>query len=272
MPLEPIRIESHIQFMTNALTTTAGPALPPEAQAELEAALAQLTRGTGLFHRMATTVGAALGGVGRVAGIWGLRALALAPTLSKAGIPFTAIAQTALTRAFDVAILHLDPSTEPSTGHAARATVIASGAAGGAAGVLGFAPDAAVTTLTIMRRIARIAQENGEDLASESGRRACLEVFALNVESESGYYQTRLLLQGGPLLRLLAETASRYGIQLGQKLAAQAVPIAGAVSGAAINALFLRHYEQTAKAHFTIRRLERVYGVERVNIARRSQP
>ena len=255
---------------TQALTTTPSDApLPLEAQAELDAALAHLTKGAGLLHRMATMVGGALGGIGRVAGVWGMRALSIAPSLSKSGISLSAIAQTALSRAFDLAILHLDSSGPRSAGHVARATVIASGAAGGAAGLLGFAPDAALTTLTIMRRIAVIAQENGEDLSGEAGRRACLEVFALHTDSEGGYYQTRLLLQGGPMLRLLTETASRYGIQLGQKLAAQAVPIAGAVCGAAINALFLRHYEGIAQAHFTIRRLERAFGTERVNAARR---
>ena len=271
--LPPPRPPRHIPAMdTQALS--AAP-LPPLALAELRTALAGLDHGPTLTHRIAATLGSALGGLGRAAGLWGMRALSIAPHLSNAGLPLAAIAQSALSRAFDLAILNLPAtpahssgqSTDRSTGRATRAAVIASGAAGGAAGLLGFAPDAAVTTLAIMRRIARIAQEEDEDLSTEPGRRACLEVFALNVEADGGYYQTRLLLQGGPLLRLLSETAARYGVQLGQKLAAQAVPVAGAVCGAAINALFLRHYERTARAHFTIRRLERTYGADRVRAA-----
>jgi len=132
-----------------------------------------------------------------------------------------------------------------------------------------------VTTLAIMRRIGRIALEEGEDLATDSARRACLEVFALRsghtgVESEGGYYRTRMLLQGGPLLRLLAEVAAKYGVQLGQKLAVQAVPVAGAVCGAAINTAFMGQYERLARAHFTMRRLERVWGEAKINATRRT--
>jgi len=38
------------------------------------------------------------------------------------------------------------------------------------------------------------------------------------------------------------------------------VPILGAVSGAAVNTLFMHHFQTLASGHFTVRRLERVYG------------
>jgi len=44
-----------------------------------------------------------------------------------------------------------------------------------------------------------------------------------------------------------------------EKAAAQAVPIIGAAGGAILNWLFISHYQQMAKGHFTIRRLERLY-------------
>ena len=39
----------------------------------------------------------------------------------------------------------------------------------------------------------------------------------------------------------------------------QAIPIIGAAGGAILNWLFISHYQQMAKGHFTIRRLERLY-------------
>ena len=35
----------------------------------------------------------------------------------------------------------------------------------------------------------------------------------------------------------------------------------------AINALFIQHYQETARAHFTVRRLERAHGAEAVRRA-----
>ena len=40
----------------------------------------------------------------------------------------------------------------------------------------------------------------------------------------------------------------------------QTVPILGALSGAAVNSLFLNHFQALAQGHFTVRRLERIYG------------
>lgn len=263
-----------------------GPGLPPEAVRELRAAMERLGRGPGLVSRMAEVVGTALGGAGRlvattVLGRIGPWALRLAPGVEAR---MGAVAQAALTQAFQVAVVGVggaagagkagdgNVGAVKTDGRRARLLVAASGAAGGAAGLAGFAPDAAVTTLAIMRRIARIAREEGEDLSHEDARRACLEVFALRSgvpggESEAGYFPTRLLLQGGPMVRLLTEVAARYGVQLGQKLAAQAVPVAGAVCGAALNAAFMAEYEGLARAHFTIRRLERSFGAAAVRRA-----
>lgn len=44
------------------------------------------------------------------------------------------------------------------------------------------------------------------------------------------------------------------------KAAAQAVPAIGAVGGAAINTLFIDHFQDMAKGHFIVRKLERKYG------------
>jgi hypothetical protein len=61
--------------------------------------------------------------------------------------------------------------------------------------------------------------------------------------------------------------AQRFGVAVADKAAAQLVPVLGAAGGAAINALFIDHYQATARAHFSVRRLVRTYGEEEVRRA-----
>ena len=41
---------------------------------------------------------------------------------------------------------------------------------------------------------------------------------------------------------------------------AQTIPVIGAIGGGLINTVFISHFQDMARAHFTIRRLEREYG------------
>ena len=69
------------------------------------------------------------------------------------------------------------------------------------------------------------------------------------------------------LVRLIAQIASRFGVVVTQKLAAQAVPLVGALGGAAVNYAFIDHFQEVARAHFVVRRLERRYGKDAVRMA-----
>jgi EcsC protein family len=69
------------------------------------------------------------------------------------------------------------------------------------------------------------------------------------------------------LVRLLTQIASRFGVVVTQKFAAQAVPIVGALGGAAVNYAFIDHFQEIARGHFTVRRLERRYGKGAVRAA-----
>ena len=64
------------------------------------------------------------------------------------------------------------------------------------------------------------------------------------------------------LVRLVSQIAARFGVVVSEKLAAQAVPVVGAVGGAAVNAAFAHHFQAMARGHFTVRRLERRHGAE----------
>ncbi|MFO6386360.1 EcsC family protein, partial [Pseudomonas aeruginosa] len=45
------------------------------------------------------------------------------------------------------------------------------------------------------------------------------------------------------LLALVRKVAERLGVQYSEKLAAQIVPIVGALGGAAINTVFMNHFQ-----------------------------
>ena len=66
------------------------------------------------------------------------------------------------------------------------------------------------------------------------------------------------------LVRFMAQIGSRFGIIVSQKFAAQALPMIGALGGAAVNYAFMHHFQGVADAHFLVRRLERIYGQEEV--------
>jgi len=167
-----------------------------------------------------------------------------------------------------------------------------SGAVGGAFGLPALAVELPLTTAIMLRSIADIARSEGEDITTLEGRLACLSVFALGGGNavkdgtDTGYYAVRASLakalseaaqhiarkglteKGAPVLvRLIAQIASRFGALVSEKMAAQAVPVIGAAGGAAINLLFMDHFQDTARGHFIVRRLERTYGKEVVQRA-----
>ena len=44
----------------------------------------------------------------------------------------------------------------------------------------------------------------------------------------------------------------------------QSLPAIGAAGGAAVNLIFINHFQDMARGHFTVRRLEREYGTKLV--------
>jgi hypothetical protein len=168
-----------------------------------------------------------------------------------------------------------------------------SGAAGGVFGLPALAVELPISTTIMFRSVADIARFNGEDLSAVESKLACLQVFALGSPNssadnatESGYYAVRAGLaqlvgdaaehiarhgladQSAPaLVRLLSKLAARFSIPVSEKLAAQAIPVVGAAGGALVNTLFMDHFQDISQGHFTVRRLERVYGAEGVRAA-----
>ena len=104
---------------------------------------------------------------------------------------------------------------------------------------------------------------------TESGYFAVRAALAKTLAEAARYAGSKTLLdQSAPaLIRFTAQIAARFGLVVSQKVAAQAVPILGAFGGAAVNTAFMNHFQATARAHFTVRRLERTYGPAPVRAA-----
>lgn len=179
----------------------------------------------------------------------------------------------------------------------------ASGALGGLGGLPALAVELPLSTTIIMRAVADIARSEGFDLNDFTTRQACLEVFALGGNSgqddasETGYYLARgftsevmrhlsaelvgtaasgshgLALGLAPkeagkwLAKVVEKVAARFGVVVTEKFAAQAVPIIGAVAGATLNTMFTDYYQDMARGHFIVKRLEQKYGFEPVRLA-----
>lgn len=233
---------------------------------------------------------------------WALERLpgAAADTIQKA-------IRLALNKAVSGALRTMDDSAggaaRPRT-HTALAA--ASGALGGFFGLKGTLVELPVTTTIIMRSVADIARSEGFLVNDPMVQADCIQVFALGGRSsdddaaDSAYYAARvglseltretgrILVEGAArhaagaaaqgiqftpgqiaawLAQVIEAVAQRFGVKVTEKLALQAAPVLGAVSGAAINTLFISHYQDMARGHFVVRRLEEKYGAETVRDA-----
>ncbi len=198
----------------------------------------------------------------------------------------------ALQAATHFALKTLDHRPRKSTERLHKSAVAVTGGAGGAFGVAALAVELPVSTVIMLRSIADIARSEGEALGSPDARLACLEVFALggrqpgDDRAESGYFAVRAALakalseaaaiiaergvaqESAPaIVRFIAQIAARFGIPVTEKVAAQSVPVIGAAGGAVINLIFIDHFQDVARGHFIVRRLERACGADVVKQA-----
>ena len=150
-----------------------------------------------------------------------------------------------------------------------------------------------VTTGIMFRSIADIARAEGESPQDPETLINCMQVFALGSRTsdkddaaETSYYGVRVALSKAvtdalqyvaahgmgsasapALVRLISSLASRFGVVVTQKAMAQTIPIIGAIGGGLVNTVFISHFQDMARGHFAIRRLERQYGTEVVQSA-----
>ena len=180
-----------------------------------------------------------------------------------------------------------------------KLSVALTGSAGGLFGIAGLAVELPLTTTIMLRSIAAIAQEFGEDLSDADIRLQCLAVFCLGGPGrsddamESAYLTSRMGLQteltmasraaagltseqltamiqkgtAPAIVSLISRVAARFNVAVTEKMIAQAIPILGAATGATINLAFMAHFNRVARYHFGLRSLERQYGADVIQAA-----
>jgi hypothetical protein len=201
-----------------------------------------------------------------------------------------AATRKSIAAALDAALWTMDKQEAPAPSNWwHKLAVGTTGAAGGVFGLPALALELPVSTAIMLRSIADIARSQGEKLSTPEARLECIQVLALgggsknDDGSETGYFATRTALAkavsdalkhlarsslshgGAPaMVRLIALIAARFSVVVSEKAAAQAVPVLGAFGGAVINTVFIDHFQDMAKGHFIVRRLERAHGAEEV--------
>lgn len=152
------------------------------------------------------------------------------------------------------------------------AAVIAAGATGGAGGLASTIPELFVTVPLLFGAIQRVARAEGFDPADEAVRCECLMVFAMGLPGDArddgintGYLAARMMIRGTTVQGIIRMVAPRLALLLSQKLAAQAVPALGSLTGAAVNLAFARHFQAVAEVRFGLMRLADRHGAEVVD-------
>jgi hypothetical protein len=268
MMSEPI---PNLPATTNSMVRVDNSVLDAQDRQALQRAVEALEH-SNLATRLATAVGRQLGSLSR------LLPIGVGGIVNRA-------AEKAIEKAMAVALRSLGTTAPRDSRRLHKALAAVSGAAGGMFGLSSLPIELPLSTVIILRSIADIARNEGEDLSDPAVALACLQVFALGAHekdddfTDGGYFATRGLLaktiseasryvvvqglgdEGAPILvKFVSQIASRFGIVVSQKLAAQAVPVVGAAGGAAVNYAFADHFQSIAFGHFTVRRLERLYG------------
>jgi hypothetical protein len=219
------------------------------------------------------------------------RGLKLLPERVKSSI--NKAAEKAMLGALNLAVKTLGDDKKASASERTHKLAAATtGAVGGAFGILALSIELPISTTIMLRAIADIARSEGENIQHIDTKLACLEVFALGGRTkdddaaESAYFAARAALAsavseatkylaqkgfsktGAPaLVQLVSAIAARFGIVVTEKAAAQLIPLLGAAGGATINTIFMSHFQDVARGHFIVRRLEKIHGIEPVQKA-----
>ena len=219
------------------------------------------------------------------------KAIACLPDSTKKNIGV--VAQKAVQAALNLSLKTLDHQHVPNAKRPESsdwwhiAGTITTGAIGGAFGILALPIELPISTTIILRSIADVARSEGADLSKVDTQLECVRVLALGGPSRSdddveiGYFVVRDALatmvsnaaahiaekeldaKGAPaLVQLIVKVAELYSITITEKAAGQLVPVIGAIAGAGINAMFTGHFQDMARGHFTVLRLESEYGQE----------
>lgn len=209
------------------------------------------------------------------------------------------IAEEALHKVFWIASKTMENKQQSASPKLHKAAVAAVGGVGGFFGVATILIELPISTTIMMRSILDIAREEGFSLDDPQTKIECITVFGLegNVSTsddnaESGYFATKIALSkivdqaqkaaieaiaakaaagtaelteknlGNAIIKLIQTVAKRFGIHLTDQTAAKSIPMIGAALGATLNTMFTDFYQDMARGHFIVKKLEKKYSEE----------
>lgn len=152
------------------------------------------------------------------------------------------------------------------------AAATAMGAIGGLGGLPTALAELPVTTTVLFRAIQGVAADYGFDPAQQDIQMECLQVFssagplADDDGADMGFLSARVTLTGASVHAIVARIAPRLSAALGQKLAAQTVPLIGSVAGAATNFAYTSYYQEMAHVHFALKKAEAQHALPRAQL------
>jgi len=181
----------------------------------------------------------------------------------------------------------------PASPRMHTAAAITTGAVAGFFGIETLIVELPLTTGIMFRSIADIARAEGESPQDPETVLNCMQVFAMGSRvsdkddaAETSYYGVRVAMSKAvtdalqyvasqgmgsasapALVRFISALASRFGVVVTQKAMAQTIPVLGAIGGGLVNTVFISHFQDMARGHFAIRRLERKYGADVIQAA-----
>lgn len=108
-------------------------------------------------------------------------------------------------------------------------------------------------TRIVLDQISKVVSDELSKIAAAKATAEATKTAANNIS---------ITTVGKKLAEYIEIIAARLGINLTEKMAAQVVPVIGAVTAATLNALFTDFYQNMAKGHFAILKLENKYSKE----------
>lgn len=203
------------------------------------------------------------------------------------------IVEAALHKAVKAALFTMDDEFTPASTKTHKALAAMTGAIGGVFGFAGLPFELPASTIIMMRSVADVARSEKFSLSDVHVQMQCVAVFGLEGKksnsADAGYYAARAGMPAfaaafskelGKIAKdaankgaskvsseaakwfaeLIAKVATRFGVTITEKMAAQAVPVVGALTAATLNVLFTDFYQDMARGHFVVLRLEEKYG------------
>lgn len=137
-----------------------------------------------------------------------------------------------------------------------------SGAIGGVGGMATSVAELPVTIATMFASFQSIAEQHGFDRDSDETKMECLKVFTMggpvhtDNDIDLSFVTARIGLTGQAVSSLVTTASQKLAAMMTQKLGSQAVPMLGALTGAALNYTFISYYEQMAQIRFRLKKLQ----------------